>query len=408
VLREHLMLTFDGRALHAASVQGTTYLGGRSLGSAWEPIAIGSELRFGFALLRVEHEGPSTQVKSSSGSSRKRLALLIGLPLLTLVFLTAVLVRALRAPDSSPVASSASPQPSGVAASQEPAVENPPAAAVDPSLAAPATPVEPAAPAAAAADEPVRLPIQALAPSAQVELARQPESPAPLLGMKPPAAYPQNIANRPVPRIGGQPWVIAPAWQAHHERLLRSANRKSAQVVFLGDSITEAWQIAPAYREAFAKYVPLNLGISGDTTQNVLWRLEHGALEGTQARAVVVMVGINNLAGGFSSRDTADGVRAVITSVQKRLPTASVLLLAILPAREEPSNPLRARIAETNRLLAGMAQPGRVDVRDVGATLLEPDGRISKATMGDFLHPTRDGFAKLSQAVAPLLAPLAQ
>jgi lysophospholipase L1-like esterase len=120
------------------------------------------------------------------------------------------------------------------------------------------------------------------------------------------------------------------------------------------------------------------------------------------------MVGINNLAGGFSSRDTADGVRAVITSVQKRLPTASVLLLAILPAREEPSNPLRARIAETNRLLAGMAQPGRVDVRDVGATLLEPDGRISKATMGDFLHPTRDGFAKLSQAVAPLLAPLAQ
>jgi lysophospholipase L1-like esterase len=81
-------------------------------------------------------------------------------------------------------------------------------------------------------------------------------------------------------------------------------------------------------------------------------------------------------------------------------------LLGILPAREDAANPLRARIRETNRLLGSFAQPGRVQVSDVGAVLLESDGSISKATMPDYLHPSREGFVKLSQAVAPLLEPL--
>lgn len=395
VVGVHLWLNFDGEQLHAASADGSTYLGSKPLSSEWSRLALGDELRFGFALLRVTGEDETASVAAKKGPDPRLLVAAVGLSVLVLLVVVAVFAsRAAPATsEATPATSSSSSERSATPAS-EPLV-----AAPEPAVALASPPVAPEA--------------GLLAPAEPLGVTRaktveqpQPEAVAPALGLKPPAAYPKNIANRPVPRIGEQPWLIAPDWQAHHERLLRVGNRASARVVFLGDSITEGWGVAPAYRDTFGKYKPLNLGISGDTTQNVLWRLEHGALDGTQPSVVVLMIGINNLAGGFSSQQTADGVRAIVQAVAQRLPKACVLLLGILPAREDATNPLRALIRDTNRLLAGLAQPGRVQVSDVGAVLLESDGSISKATMPDYLHPSRDGFVKLSQAVAPLLEPL--
>ena len=164
------------------------------------------------------------------------------------------------------------------------------------------------------------------------------------LSLKPLDAYRKNLANRPMPRVGATPNLISAAWRAQHERQLHASHRAKARLVFLGDSITESWGVAPAYRDYFGKYAPLNLGIAGDTTQNVMWRIQHGALDGTQPKVVVILLGINNLAGGFSAEATSDGVRAVLTAVQTRLPDARVLLLGILPAghdRKQPTPPPR-------------------------------------------------------------------
>jgi lysophospholipase L1-like esterase len=223
---------------------------------------------------------------------------------------------------------------------------------------------------------------------------------------KSPAAYPQNVANRPVPRLGIKPWIISPAWRAEHERLRYMAAHSSAELLFLGDSITEGWGVAPAYREHFGKYSTLNLGLAGDTTQNVLWRLEHGALNGAHPRVVVILIGINNVAGGFSPEDTSAGVRSVVDAVQNRLPAARVVLLAILPAGQDAETPLRQRIQETNRLLEGLPKPDNVQLYDIGGVLLEPDGSIARSTLRDFLHPTAEGFERLSRALEPLLEPL--
>jgi beta-glucosidase len=226
-------------------------------------------------------------------------------------------------------------------------------------------------------------------------------------GMPPGAkVYPKNIANKPVPRVGVQPWAIAEDWRARHERQLKSPKRATARVVFLGDSIVDGWGSAPAFREQFGKYTPLNLGIAGDYTQNLLWRIEHGALEGLTPGAVVVLVGVNNLAGGFTPEQTAAGVAAVVDSIQARLPSVPIVLLSILPARRGPSDPLRRKIAEVNLLLAKLAKPGSVSVHDVGSVLLEPDGSISPQTSPDALHPTPAGYERLTAAVAPLLGKL--
>jgi type IV/VI secretion system ImpK/VasF family protein len=240
-------------------------------------------------------------------------------------------------------------------------------------------------------------PATPLAARVEAAPATTPEAPGPK------RAYPQNVADKPVPRIGEKPWIISEEWRAHHERLLKAPGRAQAKVVFLGDSITEGWQAAPAYRDRFAKYSPLNLGIAGDYTQNVLWRIDQGTLDGLHPSAIVLLIGVNNLGGGFTPEQTVAGVRAIVSAIQGRLPSTPILLLAILPAGQRPTDSLRQKITEANRELAGLAQPGRVDFRDVGSVLLEPDGTITKATLRDFLHPTPSGYERVSEAIAPLL-----
>jgi lysophospholipase L1-like esterase len=221
-------------------------------------------------------------------------------------------------------------------------------------------------------------------------------------------AYPQNVSDRPVPRVGDEPWKIDERWHAQHERLVKGGRRAEAKLVFLGDSITEAWRMAPAYKHTFAKYVPLNLGLSGDHTQHLLWRIEHGALDGLAPEVVVVLIGINNLGGGFSPAQTVSGIQAVIAAVQVRLAGTPIVLLGILPARPAPDDPLRHKVAEANRLLAAQAGAGRVAFHDVGQVLQEPDGTISNAVLRDYLHPTAAGYERLSAAVLPLIEPFVQ
>jgi lysophospholipase L1-like esterase len=394
----HLWLNFDGRQLFAASGDAAVYVAGRQLGSDWSAVQEGTELRFGFALLRV---GRDSGHKSAGAKKRSRSKGLI-VAIASGVVLTAGLAIALALTSVGRSTGPAQPEPSAKAASpalSSPFPEGPPAAPNDalpeprlvpteqgPSLLAPPLPPGPATP-----------PVQLL-PSPDEQAAN----------FKPPPAFPQNVANRPVPQIGAKPWLISDEWRAHHERHLHALGRATAKVIFLGDSITEGWSVAPAYRENFGKYSPLNLGIVNDMTQNVLWRIEHGTLDETRPQVVVLMIGINNLAGGFTPEQTADGVRAIVTAIQVHAPAARVLLLGVLPARQDSGNPLRQTIKDANRLLQGLAKPGKVEVHDVGSALLEPDGSISKATMRDFVHPTAEGFARLSQAMAPFLESLAQ
>ena len=122
-----------------------------------------------------------------------------------------------------------------------------------------------------------------------------------------------------------------------------------SRLVLLGDSITEAWR-GTAYGEKVERANgtplvlqqtlaarwkdPIVLGISGDQTQHVLWRLAHGELTGAMARdprlLVVLLIGTNNLAAGHSPADVAKGILAVTTTVLNQT-RARVLLHGILP-----------------------------------------------------------------------------
>lgn len=177
------------------------------------------------------------------------------------------------------------------------------------------------------------------------------------------------------------------------------------QVVFIGDSITYGWRMKPQidlFNERWGAYNPYNIGISGDETQHVLWRIEHGALDGLQPKAVVLMIGTNNIgnANHMTAEATVTGVRAVIRSVKAKLPSAKILLLGILPRGASPDDAHRATIKSVNTALAPMDDGGKtLRFVDVGSEYVDGQGGLIKSLMPDELHPNAEGYRVWADAI---------
>jgi beta-glucosidase len=196
-------------------------------------------------------------------------------------------------------------------------------------------------------------------------------------------------------------------WQARHEAFvgIPAETRQRAQLVFLGDSIIEGFDQA-VWDEYFARYQPVRLGLGGDKTENVLWRIQRGELDGMAPRALVLLIGTNNLGvEGVTPADVARGVSAVIGAIQAKLPQTRILLLAILPREQAPDAELRRAVTITNAELAKLAD-ARVSFLDLGPGLLAPDATISAEVMADFLHPTPKGYRILAEGLRPSVAAL--
>lgn len=202
---------------------------------------------------------------------------------------------------------------------------------------------------------------------------------------------------------GDRPELPLAVWRERHEAQLgegTAARRSQASLVLLGDSIADGWYASRSFTRQWVEDRPLNLALPGEQTQHLLWRVEHGALAGLEPRLVVLMVGVFNLIAGFTPEETAGGVAALLSRVQRELPSARVLVVSLLPAGQAPSDPLRARVEATNAELRALAQPDRVVVVDVGGMFVDADGTISSAVMSDFLVPTDLGYRALTTALS--------
>lgn len=200
-----------------------------------------------------------------------------------------------------------------------------------------------------------------------------------------------------------RPWGTA-TWLAQHDAFVTRARQGGIDVLFLGDSITEnfatrgqdVWnrEIAPLGTVA-------DFGIGGDRTQFVLWRAQHGELAGSGARVVVVMVGTNNLATA-TPENLVRGVAAIVDTVRTTLPGATIVLNAVLP-RGGRDDPVRAKLADVNARLAGLADGAHVRWLDAGAGFLDPDGGVRPELMPDKLHPSAAGYEIWADALRPVL-----
>jgi lysophospholipase L1-like esterase len=172
-------------------------------------------------------------------------------------------------------------------------------------------------------------------------------------------------------------------------------------VLFLGDSITQAWENQG--KEVWKKrYEPLhaaNFGIGGDRTQHVLWRIKEGhELDGIQPKTVVLMIGTNNMSSN-SVDQIADGVTAIVKELRTQLPQAKVLVLGIFPRAARPSDKVRDKIKEVNEKISELDDGKDVRYLDIGAKFLESDGTLSKEIMHDYLHLTAKGYEIWGEAI---------
>ena len=198
-----------------------------------------------------------------------------------------------------------------------------------------------------------------------------------------------------------------------HEQFLKdkaeALKKGPVDLLFVGDSITDAWRGGPQnklYVQRWGKHNPLNIGISGDKTQHVLWRLEHGEVEGIKPKAVVLMIGTNNLGNPpqATPEDTAAGITCVVKALREKLPDSKILLLGVFPRGAQANDPFRAQIKTINETIARLDDGGEhVKYLDIGDKFLAADGTLPADIMPDALHPNENGYQIWADAIGPVL-----
>ncbi len=198
-----------------------------------------------------------------------------------------------------------------------------------------------------------------------------------------------------------------------HEHYKARAREGGIDVLWVGDSITEGWSGsgAKAWQHHLAPLRAASFGSSGDRTQQVLWRLQHGEIEGLSPKLIVLLIGTNNLDSGLGTErptpantpaQIVAGAQAICRLIQQQHPTARILLLGLLP-RGAAGSRYRREVPAVNHGLAAVADGSRIAFLDVGHLLLKTTDEIPPELMPDGLHLSESGYFAFATAVRPAI-----
>ncbi len=198
-------------------------------------------------------------------------------------------------------------------------------------------------------------------------------------------------------------------WMPRHLGMNDRIKLGDVDLLFIGDSITEGWSGAGmgVWHKYYSRRNAVNLGIGGDETSHVLWRLDNGNIDGVSPKLAVLMIGTNNA--GLSklpAEETAEGIKLIVEKLRKKLPKTKILLLAIFPRGVDKQDELRQLNDKTNALIAPLADHETVFYMDLGSKFVEPDGKVNKDLMPDLLHLSNTGYEIWAATIEPTVARL--
>ena len=216
-----------------------------------------------------------------------------------------------------------------------------------------------------------------------------------------PSSESMQLATTPDDRLG-EDW-----WKKRHDEKLALVKEGGWELAFIGDSITHGWEGhgKETWAEFFGDRKAINLGYSGDRTEHVLWRLDHGELDGYTPKVAVIMIGTNNTG---HRKDAAEiiamGVQRILQRIHEITPDTKVLLLGIFPRSAEASDPARENNDRANGMLEKLADGEQVVFLNINDAFLTDDGVLTKEVMPDLLHPQASGYKLWAEAMEPTLA----
>ena len=208
-----------------------------------------------------------------------------------------------------------------------------------------------------------------------------------------------HSATKPVPRSGG--------WTKRHQSFNKRVAQGNCDLIFIGDSITQGWEGRgkKVWAKHYTKRNAVNLGIGGDRTQHVIWRLDNGNLLRIKPKAAVIMIGTNN-SGSNSSQEIADGVEVIVKQLRKKLPETKVLLLGVFPRGANKADKRRQVNEGANATFKKIADGKSVHYLDIGQKFLKEDGTLPREIMPDLLHLSEKGYTIWAESIEAKLKEL--
>jgi lysophospholipase L1-like esterase len=218
-------------------------------------------------------------------------------------------------------------------------------------------------------------------------------------------------ADQPTPRTDANS-------QLAHSQLLAKARKGGIDIYFEGDSITRRWGASdPQYKENLVNWTAnffgwnaADFGWGADLTQNILWRLENGELDGVNPKIIVVLAGSNNVGArppdDAKIADITRGLKAILDVCREKAPGATIILTAIFPRNDNMA--VIPGINRINENIAQFADGKKVRYLNVNNKLADKDGRLFDGMMnpGDKLHPTIEGYQVWADGLKPIFREL--
>ena len=200
-----------------------------------------------------------------------------------------------------------------------------------------------------------------------------------------------------------------------HEQLLVKTRQGRITVYFEGDSITRRWgaldypKLLAHWKRTFHGWNAANFAWGGDTTHNILWRLQNGEFEGLSPRVIVLQAATNNLpwrgpADEAAVADVVGGIQAILAFFRQRAPDATIILTAHFPRTQ--NMPLKPAMDEINQKIATLADGRKIRFLNINDKLADSTGRLLPGMTSDGLHFDEKACQVWADTLNPILTEL--
>ena len=191
-------------------------------------------------------------------------------------------------------------------------------------------------------------------------------------------------------------------WNERHEQVLKMNKESSPEILMIGNSITHYWGGEPiadkqhgknAWKNLFGDRKVRNLGFGWDKTENVLWRIYHGELDGYAAKTIFLMIGTNNLPFN-TDEEVVEGIHEVVKAIRFRQPQAKLCVIGILPRKD-----MEARVDKVDKALQNSLKTENITFINITPKLTDKKGLIIPSLFMDGLHPNEQGYERIAEVL---------